>query len=214
MTVTYSKQLSDEAIRTGLAPFGVAPTARLCEQIKTYLRILLQWTEKIGLTSLRNPQEILTRHFGESMFAAAVVPIGRGRLADVGSGAGFPGLPLKLIRPELELILVEPNGKKSAFLSEITRALELSDVSVLRSGFSNCGIQPESVSFITSRALDPNMAFLAWAHKALAAGGKLVLWTSGETSEQVSPNPAWLWQKSISIPESEKRVLLVGLPRR
>jgi len=80
---------------------------------------LLRWNEKLNLTAIRDPLEILYRHFCESMFAAGAIPVDKGRLADIGSGPGFPGIPLKIARPELELCLVESNIKKGTFLAEV-----------------------------------------------------------------------------------------------
>jgi len=214
MIVSKSKHNppSDDAIRTALAPFGVTPSPALCKQVRVYLRILMQWTEKISLTSIREPLEILARHFGESMFAASAVPIERGRLADVGSGAGFPGLPLKLIRPELDVTLIEPNLKKSAFLFEVVRALELADVTVLRNSFGDSRIKPASQAFITSRALDPSEGLLPWANRSLAPGGRVVLWTAKDTAQEICSDVHWNWLEPIPIPQSKQRVLLVGQP--
>lgn len=214
MIVTNSKHgpPSDDAIRTALAPFGVVPTPTLCEQVRVYLRILMQWTDKISLTSIREPLEILARHFGESMFAASAVPIEHGRLADVGSGAGFPGLPLKLIRPGLDLTLMEPNIKKSAFLFDVMRTLELANVAVLRNTFANSPIKPASLTFITSRALDPSKGLLPWANRSLAPGGRLVLWTAKDAAQKISTDAHWNWLEPIRIPHSKQRVLLVGQP--
>ena len=214
MTVSKSKHRppSEDAIRTALAPFGVMPSPTLCEQVRIYLRILMQWTEKISLTSILEPLEILARHFGESMFAASAVPIERGRLADVGSGAGFPGLPLKLIRPELNLILIEPNIKKSAFLSEVVRALELTDVTVLRNTLADSPIKSASLAFITSRALDPSKGLRLWANRSLAPGGRLILWTAKDAAQEISTDAHWNWLQPIPMPQSKQRVLLVGQP--
>jgi len=172
----------------------------------------MQWTDKISLTSIREPLEILARHFGESMFAASAVPIEHGRLADVGSGAGFPGLPLKLIRPGLDLTLMEPNIKKSAFLFDVMRTLELANVAVLRNTFANSPIKPASLTFITSRALDPSKGLLPWANRSLAPGGRLVLWTAKDAAQKISTDAHWNWLEPIRIPHSKQRVLLVGQP--
>ena len=124
MSIGAEKPLSDETIRRGLGAFEVQPTDEQILCIHKYMRLLLQWNEKLNLTAIRDPLEILHRHFCESMFAAIAVPTNSGRLADIGSGAGFPGLPLKILRPELELFLVESNIKKGTFLAEVIRDLE------------------------------------------------------------------------------------------
>ena len=214
MTISKSEYSpsSDDTLRTALAPFGVTPSPALCKQVRIYLRILMQWTEKISLTSILEPREILGRHFGESLFAAAAVPIEHGRLADVGSGAGFPGLPLKLIRPELDVTLIEPSLKKSAFLSEVVRALELANVTVLRNSFADSRIKPASLPFITSRALDPSKGLLPWANRTLASKGRLILWTAKDTAQEICSDVDWNWLEPIPIPQSKQRVLLVGQP--
>src|SRR6267378_1393784 len=117
--------LSAGTIRRALGEFQIAVNDSQVLQIQQYMSILLTWNEKINLTAIRDPLEILNRHFCECMYAAATVPVTVGRLADVGSGAGFPGLPLKIIRPELDVVLIESNVKKATFLAEVIRDLGL-----------------------------------------------------------------------------------------
>src|SRR6059036_1715172 len=88
-------------IRRALAEFQLPAYDDQVLQIQQYIKILLAWNEKINLTAIRDPLEILYRHFCESMFGARHLPVENCRLADVGSGGGFPGLPLKIIRPDL-----------------------------------------------------------------------------------------------------------------
>src|SRR6202795_2719828 len=101
--------LSTETIRSALGEFQVLVSDSQVLQIQLYIDILLTWNEKMNLTAIRDPLEILNRHFCECMYAASAVPVEDGRLADVGSGGGFPGLPLKIIRPELQVMLIEAN---------------------------------------------------------------------------------------------------------
>ncbi len=88
--------LSADTIRRALGEFQIAANSSQVLQIQQYMSILLTWNEKINLTAIREPLEILNRHFCECMYAASAVPVEDGRLADVGSGGGFPGLPLKI----------------------------------------------------------------------------------------------------------------------
>src|SRR5216683_6706462 len=97
---------SAETIRRALGEFQLAVDDKQVLQIQQYTKILGAWNEKINLTAIRDPLEILYRHFCEGMFAAVAVPLENGRLADVGSGGGFPGVPLKIMRPQLEVFLV------------------------------------------------------------------------------------------------------------
>src|ERR1700674_916022 len=131
--------LSAEAIRRALGEFQLTANEEQVLQIQQYIRILLQWNDKVNLTAIRDPLEILYRHFCESMYAAAAVPVENGRLADVGSGGGFPGLPLKILCPDLRVFLVESSIKKVTFLAEVTRELGLKDVQVLARRYEELG---------------------------------------------------------------------------
>src|ERR1035438_10641373 len=153
MTTESTKPLSEETIRQSLDSFGVSIDGRQVICIQRYMRILLQWNEQLNLTAIRNPLEILVRHFCESMFGAVAVPIESGRLADIGSGPGFPGIPMKILRPEIELILVESNIKKGTFLAEVIREIELSSARVLIGRYEEMGEELAPLDYLCSRAL-------------------------------------------------------------
>jgi len=126
------------------------------------MSILLTWNERINLTAIRDPLEILNRHFCECMYAASTVPVEDGRLADVGSGAGFPGLPLKIIRPGLQVVLIESNVKKATFLAEVIRDLGLAGARVLVSRYEELTEEVAPLDFVCSRALGEFVPFLEW----------------------------------------------------
>src|SRR5467141_2777734 len=156
--------LSAGTIRRALGEFQIAVNDSQVLQIQQYMRILLAWNEKINLTSIRNPLEILNRHFCECMYAASTVPVKHGRLADVGSGAGFPGLPLKIIRPELQVVLIESNVKKATFLAEVIRDLGLADARFLVSRYQELSEEVAPLDFVCSRALGECAPFLGRPH--------------------------------------------------
>jgi 16S rRNA (guanine527-N7)-methyltransferase len=119
--------LSESAIANLLAPYlseSEAP-ATLLPQLSTYLDLLLKWNARTNLTAIRDPEEIVRRHFGESLFAAQHLDPGTTTLLDFGSGAGFPGLPIALLRPDIQVTLAESQNKKAAFLREAARSLNL-----------------------------------------------------------------------------------------
>lgn len=102
--------------------------ARLYGQLSTYLELLIKWNARTNLTSIREPEEMVRRHFGESLFAGLQVGSrleAGAALLDFGSGAGFPGLPIQLLWPELRITLAESQGKKASFLREVVRTLGL-----------------------------------------------------------------------------------------
>ncbi len=126
-----NREVSEELIQSRLAAFGCQCSPGMVESVKRYVQVLQLWNRRISLTSLKDTEDILTRHFGESLFAVRTVPILHGRLADVGSGGGFPGLPIKMAAPEVDLVLIESNARKVAFLSEVIRSLGLTGVRVV-----------------------------------------------------------------------------------
>src|ERR1700720_609877 len=170
-------KLSAETIRSALGEFRALVSDSQVLQIQQYMDILLAWNEKINLTAIRDPVEIVKRHFCECMYAAVAVPVEDGRLADVGSGGGFPGLPLKIIRPELQVILVESNIKKATFLAEVIRGLGLADTRVVVSRYEELGEEIAPLDFVCSRALGDFAPFLEWAHSEKVAAQQVVLWT-------------------------------------
>ncbi len=205
--------LSADTIRRALGEFQIAISDSQVLQIQQYTRILLVWNEKINLTSIRDPLEILNRHFCECMYAASTVPVEHGRLADLGSGAGFPGLPLKIIRPELQVFLIESNVKKATFLAEVIRDLGLAGARVLVSRYEELGEEIAPLDFVCSRALGEFGPFLEWAHSEKVAAKQVILWIGARDLPEIQKIQSWEWREPIPVPHSLRRLLLVGTRR-
>jgi 16S rRNA (guanine527-N7)-methyltransferase len=201
---------SDEAVVRALGDFGLAVNPQQVLQIQQYMSLLLAWNEKINLTAIRDPLEILHRHFCESMFGAVAVPPETCRLADVGSGGGFPGLPLKIIRPNLHLFLVESNIKKATFLAEVVRELGLTETRVLVSRYEELGEEVAPVDVVCSRAVGEFGPLLTWAGSAILAVREVVLWIGGRDLDAVRTLPGWNWEEPMAIPHSLRRFVLQG----
>ena len=210
MTTSQSAGLSEDTIRRALSAFGVTVDNKQVALIQMYMKILGHWNEKLNLTAIRDPLEILHRHFCESMFAAAAVPIEMGRLADIGTGAGFPGIPLKILRPELELFLVESNIKKGTFLAEVLRELELSAARVLISRYEELGEELAPLEFVCARAVGDYGPFLKWAASVQLSASRLVLWVGGRDLDGIRNSAEWSWKEPISVPQSLRRYVLMG----
>src|SRR5262249_13813311 len=157
--------------------------------------------------------EILYRHFCESMFAGPAVPIEGGRLADVGSGGGFPGLPLKILRPELQLFLIESNIKKATFLAETVRELGLADARVLVGRYQEFRKEVAPLDFLCPGARGEFQPFLQWAAEPEVAAERVVLWIGARDLDEVRKVPTWEWQEPIPVPNPLRRLLLVGKKR-
>jgi 16S rRNA (guanine527-N7)-methyltransferase len=197
-------------IQRALSEFQLSANDEQVLQIQQYIAILLKWNEKVNLTAIRDPLEILYRHFCECMYAAVAVPVENGRLADVGSGGGFPGLPLKILRPDLQVFLVESNLKKVTFLAEVIRELGLRDAQVLVRRYEELGEELAPLDYVCSRALGEFPAFLDWAGSERIATKEVILWIGARDLPELEKIHTWEWREPIQVPNSLRRLLLVG----
>lgn len=215
-----------------LAPFLDAPLSPAqLDAISAYLDLLLRWNQRINLTAVRRPEEIVTRHFGESLFLARQLfpPDARAHIVDLGSGAGFPGVPTAIYAPNAHVALIESSNKKAVFLRELTRALNLPCVTVFAGRGEDFlreqkGTPPDVV---TLRAVEKFEAALLLAASFLRHPPPLrpgVMPDSGDSTQRrlalligaaqlgraKSLLSDFAWQRPLPLPASESRVLLVG----
>ncbi len=194
---------------TGQAPHALS-TAQL-QDISTYIDILSRWNARINLTAIRDEEDIVARHFGESLFAATHLFPSTARLsvADLGSGAGFPGLPIKIWAPQISLTLIESNHKKAAFLSEVSRALTLTDVNIQNARAES--LLPATFDVVTLRAVERFESILPTSGALVAPSGRLALLIgSAQQSQAQSSLPHFTWSQPIPVPHSRSRILQVG----
>lgn len=208
-----SKMLSRRLVRGILEEYLSPLPDGLENSIIKYMELLDLWGRKMPLTSLRDSEEILRFHFGESIFACSLIKGGgvNGRLADVGSGAGFPGLAMKLVERNLSLALIESNRKKCAFLHEVTRTLKLSATEVIADRFGSANIEAGSLEYVTCRALGDHDAVLRWARGKLRPGGSILLWMSREDCSLASKTVGWQWGEPALLPKTRGRYILMGV---
>lgn len=214
MQTKKSPSPSAAAIRRATAEFQLTVSDEQILQIQRYIEILLHWNEKMNLTAIRDPLEILYRHFCESMYGAVAIPVESCRLADVGSGGGFPGLPLKIMQPGIEAFLIESNVKKATFLTEVVRELGLTGVRVLVSRYEELSEEVAPLNVVCSRAVGEFGPFLEWVSSPILSAQKVALWIGAHDADLVRRLPSWDWQEPKRIPHSLRRFILVGSPSR
>jgi 16S rRNA (guanine(527)-N(7))-methyltransferase RsmG len=247
------------------------------DQISIYIDLLLRWNARINLTAIRHPEEIVTRHFGESFFLArhlfpksvgsassvartllsanadstqlpvtsqlsnpchpersqatseaigsakskACPELAEGdpypstapHVLDIGSGAGFPALPLKLWAPHIRLTLIESNHKKAAFLREVARALTLTDIDVISDRAEVLAARPDfpRAEVVTLRAVEHFAAILPQAVTLMAPSATLALLIGATQIPHLTTLTALKWCPQIPVPQSHTRVLSIGV---
>jgi 16S rRNA (guanine527-N7)-methyltransferase len=146
-------------------------------RLTRYAELLERWSERHNLVSFAGREELVNRHILDSL-AAAPLLAGRGRLLDVGSGAGLPGVPLLAVRPQWRGVLLEPRQKRWAFLRTVVRELGLA-AEVDRSRYQDLG-ECAPFDVVTARAVGGYEGLLEWTKARLAPGGEVLLWTTDD----------------------------------
>ncbi|MGA7558782.1 MAG: 16S rRNA (guanine(527)-N(7))-methyltransferase RsmG [Terriglobales bacterium] len=263
-----------------LEPFLESPLSpSQLDQISIYIDLLKRWNARINLTAIRGEEEIVTRHFGESLFLAqhlfpsiknchpdadsvegetpAVSPSEKNchpershairkaddvaeskdpysaslpappqgvlpappnpsRVLDIGSGAGFPALPLKLWAPTIDLTLIESNQKKATFLREVVRTITLTNVNVISARAETVSVSPEfpRADVVTLRAVERFETILSQAATFLTPNGRLALLIGATQLSRLTTLTSIDWSSPISIPKSHSRLLSIGVHKR
>lgn len=167
----------------------------------SHYRLLLRWNRVLNLTTVTGLEEAVRKHYCESLFLAAKLPAESLHILDVGSGAGFPGVPIAAVRPDCQVVLAERRRRKAAFLKEATR------------GWPNVVVfagEAEDLAgefdWVVSRAVAAHAVLQIAAKKA----GWIGLLASEDVAEKVANCPNVRWQPPVALPWSQGRVLLIG----
>lgn len=204
--------LPRDTVRGLLRPFEISLAHDSLDRMIVYLELLLRWNQKINLTSIRTAEQCVTRHFGESLLLSRLIRL-EGRLLDIGSGAGFPGLAIKLIAPDLEVVLLEPVAKKRAFLKEVIRTCRFGGVNVLATRLQDFSDERQGSMFdiITIRAVGGLLPLISQTNELLNACGRLCLWVGSQQVQGIRVGSAeFRWLEPVGIPLSHDRQILQG----
>jgi 16S rRNA (guanine527-N7)-methyltransferase len=192
-----------------LRPYAALDQKQL-GQVASYLNLLFKWNARMNLTAIRDPKEMVTRHFGESLFTAArlLEPGVALTVIDLGSGAGFPGLPIAIYAPWAQVTLIESSGKKSAFLNEVISASQLSNARVFARRAEE---YPGEADLVVMRAVEKFAEALPVALHMVRPGGRIGLMIGASQVEQAQAlGPDVDWQAPVPVPGGHSRVLAVG----
>ncbi len=210
-----------EQLKQALAFYHLEPLqAKQYKQFIDYLSLILRWNLRTNLTSIRDQNGILHRHFIESIACAQALPAGIRTLLDFGSGAGFPGIPIAICRPEIAVTLAESQGKKAAFLQEAVRVLDCSTwnnpirVHAGRAEMLHVEHSTPLAAFdcVSLRAVDKMEHALRSAAQLVRPGGFLAPMTTiaDLPTLQAAAGPAFTWHDPIPLPGGESRILALA----
>jgi 16S rRNA (guanine527-N7)-methyltransferase len=173
-----------------------------------YISLILRWNARVNLTAIRDEEGVLSRHIIESIMLARSVPTEVATLLDFGSGAGLPGIPIALCRPEIAVTLAESQGKKAAFLREAVRSLGLP----VRVHAARAELLHEQFDCVVMRAVDRMAEVVPVAADLVKPGGWLALMTSEGELDRLrdAAGSEFSWQAATPLPSSERRLVALG----
>lgn len=190
------KQEFEQKIKTYADEIEIVLNEQQIHQFYQYMELLLEWNEKINLTAITNPEEIIVKHFIDSLTIAKHVKENT-RLIDVGTGAGFPGIPLKIIREDIEITLLDSLNKRVNFLNEVIHELKLSKIQTVHSrveDFAKDKKNRESFDYATSRAVANLSTLSEYLIPLVKIGGNAISMKGSEVDEEMKQS-----QKAISL---------------
>ncbi|MBW1839568.1 MAG: 16S rRNA (guanine(527)-N(7))-methyltransferase RsmG [Deltaproteobacteria bacterium] len=188
-------------LKEGAKEVGVSLNQQMIQMFLVYLKELKEWNQKVNLTSLKEDETIIVRHFIDSLSLVPYLPK-KGSLLDLGSGAGFPGIPVKIVRPSLKVTLLEATRKKVSFQRHLIRALGLSQIHVIQGRAerlkTSSALTP-SFDIVTSRALSKLEKFLVLGEPFVKKGGYLVAMKGRQAEEELKASREVIKALSLAI---------------
>ena len=199
------EKIEAEFSRAGLA---VLPPSAY-KQFENYLDLLLRWNQRLNLTAIKDPLQVIRRHFVESVFTAQHLPSGVTSLLDYGSGAGFPGIPIAICRPEIQVTLAEAQGRKASFLQEALRTLSVRGE--VYAGRVETMPELDRFDIVAMRAAEKMESAVPIAFKR--AKRYLILLTTEKSMSGAAGLKDLSWFDPIPLPNSSQMILAVGRRR-
>ncbi len=183
-------------LRDGAARLGITLPEAAAASFMRHARRMLEFNAHTNLTRITDPAEVAVKHFLDSLTLLLACPDipARARVADIGTGAGFPGLPLKVLRPDLRIVLADSLNKRLAFLAEVARELDLADISLVHARAEDMGRDPahrDGFDLVTARAVAALPTLLEWCAPLVRVGGRFVaMKTAGAEEERTAAEKA------------------------
>lgn len=179
----------DDLLSTGAAELGLVLQPGQVAAFKVYSQMLVEWNTKMNLTAILDPQDIAVKHFIDSLSLLTLQQFEAGvRIIDVGTGAGFPGIPLKIARPDLDLVLLDSLHKRTQFLQEVIDQLSLSHVTIVHGRAEDLGRNAqyrESFDIALSRAVAPLNILTEYCLPFVKVGGFFIAMKGPDVQQEL-----------------------------
>jgi 16S rRNA (guanine527-N7)-methyltransferase len=185
---------AEQLIRKGIEELGIHYTETHVKAFTVYLQELKKWNRAYNLTGLRKDREIIIKHFLDSLLFSKVLPVNAQTVADIGSGAGFPGIPVNIMNPHLKVFLIEPTKKKTMFLRHICKKLDLYNIEIIDKRIED--ISGLKVDVVITRALFSVRDFM------------------NKTKEVLNDNGVSILSKGPNLEEELKQIELKNISRK
>lgn len=204
-------------LKKGVEELGHTPVSEQIDAFMAYLSELRKWNQAYNLTGMTKDEDIIIRHFLDSLLFLKALPDKTASVADVGSGAGFPGIPLKIIRPALEIQLIEPSVKKCAFLRHIISMLGLTGICIAEKTIEEAARKHEpsqQVDVAVTRALFSCRDFIKKASRIVSGGGTLILSKGPKVQEelkQISKVPFEIMTVQLPLTDVKRYLVIIRL---
>lgn len=176
-------------LRIGLNQLGIEPTERQAGLLMEYYRLLISWNRVMNLTAITEFKDVISKHFVDSLCIARVICPVREKIIDVGTGAGFPGIPMKLMFPGIDMVLLDSLKKRIRFLEEVIKRLELSNISAVHGRAEDLGrdkTHREAYDVCVSRAVARLSVLAEYCLPFVKTGGSFIAYKSGNIQEELN----------------------------
>lgn len=180
-----------------LKEFGL--TNEQINQFQKYSELLLEWNEKFNLTAITNPEEIEIKHFIDSIYPTKFINLSNKSLLDVGSGAGFPGIPLAICNKDLRVTLVESSNKKCTFLREVIKQLDLQNVDVICGRSEELNDKQEAYDYVTARAVKQLNILLEICSHLLKICGDFIAYKGSDAQSEIAESKRAISKLELSV---------------